>query len=109
MNYEFRPKKARVNTTIDSDIYKWIKSQTSFSNWVETQARNYSGVGITPQELREIQHSKRFFASKVVELQAENRLKDQEIFKIRAKIDRLERKLLELAGMKNNGSSDDKT
>lgn len=66
-----RGKKIPVTTTIDPDILAWVKEQTDLSNWIDKVAKEFIGLGLHPDDIRNLQRRIKFFANKTIDLQAE--------------------------------------
>ena len=90
--------KIPITTTMYPEIYKWIRSQTSVTNWIETTAREMANLKIRPLEIKDMQHRLKFFASQVVEQQAriDELKKETEMLKVSRDIHR--RKIKEIGG-----------
>lgn len=85
--------KVPVTTTIDSDIYKWIKEQGNLSEWIEMVANECIGVGIYPKDVGDIKRKMRFFAQKTVDLQEKIDILEKKNTKLTRKLENLAEKI----------------
>lgn len=87
MNPKKKVETITVSTTLDKEIYDWIREQMPLNRFIELMAKDFASTGIKGDELYDITRRLKFFASKTIELQGEVKVLKQENRMLQAKME----------------------